>query len=272
MLSDRDFSLILARFDLDWEGYCRVRKGVKKRLRRQWIELGLTRVDDFMAALDADPALHEKCRRLLTVSVSRFFRDAGLWTIFGREILPLFSDQQKIRVWSAGCARGEEVYTIKIVHDLWREQTGSVPAIEVLATDLNPLYLEQARAGVYGQGSLREVPEELRTVYFQKLPGKKQYRVAESLKDGVRWLEHDLCSGGSPGRFDLVLMRNNILTYESPDTRAQVLDRVTAGLEPGGFLIIGAKEQLCDQKPELRPWPGLPGVFRRIQSVSSSLN
>lgn len=261
MLSDPEFSRILQKFDLSWEGYRRVRKGIRKRLRRKWIELGLTRVEDFLAALDADPALAAECRRLLTVSVSRFFRDRELWHALAQDILPSLAGQDQIRAWSAGCARGEEVYSLKIVHDQWRQRTGSVPGLEILATDLNPLYLDQARAGVYGQGSLREVPEEVRGEYFEKLPGRKQYRVAEFLREGLVWQEHDLLSDPPPGRFNLVLVRNNVLTYESPATRVQVLDRVMAGLLPGGGLIIGAKEELPKQRPDLRPWPGLGYVF-----------
>jgi chemotaxis protein methyltransferase CheR len=262
MLSDREFALILTRFDLDWEGYRRVRKGVKKRLRRKWIELGVSRVEDFLAALDADPGLAETCRYLLTVSVSRFFRDVQLWTILEREILPFFAEHEKILVWSAGCARGEEVYSLKIVHDQWRRRAGAGPDLEIMATDLNPLYLDQARAGVYGLSGLRDVPEEVRAEYFEKLSGRKQVRVAEFLKEGVRWREHDLCSGVSPGRFSLVLLRNNVLTYESPATRARVLDRVLAGLVPGGFLIIGAKEELPPGREDLLPWPGGDYIFQ----------
>ncbi len=270
MLSDQEFARILDRFDLDWEGYRRVRKGVKKRLRRKWIELGVSRVEEFLAALEADPGLVEGCRRLLTVSVSRFFRDAELWTILELEILPLFARHQKVLVWSAGCARGEEAYSLKIVHDQWRRRSGPGPEVEILATDLNPFYLDQARAGIYGQSSLREVPEEVRAGCFEKLPGKKQYGVAEFLREGVRWREHDLCSGVSPGQFDLVFLRNSVLTYESPATRTRALDRVLAGLLPGGFLIIGAREELPLGRDDLRPWPSLSYVFQMNPDLDRS--
>ncbi|MBU0517030.1 MAG: hypothetical protein KJ621_19920 [Proteobacteria bacterium] len=263
MLSDPEFGRILQKFDLSWEGYRRVRKGVKKRLRRRWVELGLTRVEDFLAALDEDPALVDECRRLLTVSVSRLFRDRELWHALKKEILPALAGHDQIHAWSAGCARGEEVYSLKIVHDQWQRRGGSAPGLEILATDLNPVYLAQARAGVYGQSSLREAPEDLRPDYFEKLPGKKQYRVIESLKEGIVWREHDLLSDPPPGRFDLVFLRNNVLTYESAANQVRVLDGVMTGLLPGGFLIIGAKEELPRAAAGLQPWPGLADVFHK---------
>ena len=79
MLSDPEFAALLERMDLSWDGYHKVRRGVKKRLRRRAGELGCKRFRDYLEMLERDQALREECRLLLTVSVSRFLRDAALW-------------------------------------------------------------------------------------------------------------------------------------------------------------------------------------------------
>jgi len=263
MLNDAEFQRLLDLFDLSWEGYRRVRKGVKKRLRRRLEALGLRRVEDYLRALESDPGLRAECRLLLTVSVSRFFRDRDLWSCLTREILPLLDRGPAVRAWSAGCARGEEAYSLRIVHEQRRRQAGSGPALEILATDLNPAYLDRARAGVFQGSSLREVPEEVRAEYFRKVPGRKLWQVAESLKPGLVWREHDLLAGPSPGLFDLILMRNSVLTYCGRSLQEAGLRTALASLGEGGFLVIGRREALPPGDWGLRPWPGSVFIFRK---------
>jgi len=263
MMSDAEFRRLLDLFDLSWEGYRKVRKGVKKRLSRHVQALGLRCVEDYLAALDSDPRLRAAGRLLLAVSVSRFFRDRHLWPIIEDDILPLLARQEKIRVWSAGCACGEEAYSLKIVYDCLQNRLASAPPLEILATDLNPAYLKKAQAGVYQRSSLKEVPEELWPLYFEEMPGKKSYQVVESLKAGLLWREHDLLSGLSPGVFDLILMRNNVLTYGQERHKEIALRTVAASLKKGGFLIIGSNEVLPGGHPEFQASFGRSDIFQR---------
>ena len=263
MMSDAEFRRLLDLFELSWEGYRKVRKGVKKRLRRHIQALGLRCVEDYLSALDSDPPLRTECRLLLAVSVSRFFRDRHLWRIIEDDILPLLARQEKVRAWSAGCACGEEAYSLKIVYDCLQKRLASAPPLEILATDLNPAYLEKARAGVYQRSSLKEVPEGLWPLCFKEIPGKKRYQVAESLKAGLLWREHDLLSGLSPVVFDLILMRNNVLTYGQDRHKKIALRTVAASLKKGGFLIIGSGETLPGGHPEFKASLGRPEIFLR---------
>ncbi len=263
MMNDAEFRRLLEYLDLSWEGYRRVRKGVKKRLARRLQALGINRVEDYLAALDSDSELKADCRLLLTVSISRLFRDRDLWRLMEEDVLPRLAGRETIRAWSAGCACGEEAYSLRIVYETWQSRRTSAPPLELLATDLNPAYLEQARAGVYQRSSLKDVPEELRATYFEKAPGRERYRVAENLKRGVVFRRHDLLSGLSPGVFDLILMRNSVLTYSTNGRKAIALRTVAESLTDGGFLVIGSTEMLPPGRPDLRPFGGRSDIFQR---------
>ena len=167
-MDDKQFCQLLQHLGLSWTGYRKVRKGVKKRIARHMQNFGCRNVSAYLVELDRRNDARRDCERLMTVSISRFFRDRKLWENLQKDILPVLVEthNEKIKVWSAGCASGEEVYSLKIL-DVLEASAGRIPYLEVLATDMNPDYLERARAGVYPLSSLKEVPEQLGSVYFQ---------------------------------------------------------------------------------------------------------
>jgi chemotaxis protein methyltransferase CheR len=169
-MNDHQFRQLLNHFGLSWEGYRKVRKGVKKRLCRHMHELGCRNVEQYLLAVDQDKVARRVCERLMTVSVSRFFRDRQLWQCLEKDVLPLIIRRRwgSIRVWSAGCARGEEVYSFKILWHAVGEYVGPLPDLEMAASDINPDYLDKARTGLYPLSSLKEVPEQWRDLYFQR--------------------------------------------------------------------------------------------------------
>ncbi|MEW6262241.1 MAG: CheR family methyltransferase [Thermodesulfobacteriota bacterium] len=263
MLSDVDLKLLLDRLDLTWEGYRRVRKGVKKRLFRRLKELGLTSWTEYLNLVDSDPRIRTEARRSITVSISRLYRDAVLWRLLEDEILPELFIRDDIRAWSAGCAGGEEVYSLKMVYDLLKGRHSRVPDLQIIATDLNPACLDRARAGLYTAGGLKEVPESPRSMYFRKERRGGLYRVDDRLKEGLTWLEHDLIHDPPPGVFDLIFMRNNVFTYYRRGLQEKALRAAVESLASGGFLIIGLKEGLPAAPPALETYSGLAWVWRK---------
>ncbi len=226
------------------------------------LSLKLNRLEDYLAALEANPDLEAECRLCLTVSSSRFFRDGHLWILMESEILPWLSRGESIRAWSAGCACGEEAYSLKILHHHLQGRSPHLRPLKLLATDLNPVYLNKARAGVYQRSSLREVPAELGGIYFHELPGHR-CQVAEVVKTDLHWQEHDLLSGLPLGIFDVIFMRNNVLTYNQDNLKKMAVRTAAASLAPGGFLIIGARETLGPAHPHLRSFQGRSDVFQK---------
>lgn len=190
MLSDNEFRILLDQLNRSWTGYRKVRKGVKKRLRRHMLALGVTAIAPYLDRLTRDPEAKAACENCLRVTISRFFRDRQLWQALRSRILPDLVEwfPSPIRAWSVGCASGEEPYSLAMT---WNEL--APPAeLELLATDVGRHCLERARAGIYTRGSLREIPGEIREKYFDSRKGGKQFLIRSHRLPPIRWRHHDL--------------------------------------------------------------------------------
>jgi chemotaxis protein methyltransferase CheR len=167
-----------------------------------------------------------------------------------------------IRIWSAGCACGEEVYSLKILWAIMEEQKGPLPSLEVLASDLNEACLERARAGIYPASSLKEIPEVLRERFFRRTG--KRWVVSEGLKRDITWQMGDLLGAPPDEAFHLIFLRNNLLTYYSDTAKAPAFRKLLEALVPSGYLVVGSHEEIPQEVVTLSPLPGHPGVFRSI--------
>jgi len=265
-MDDQQFRQLLKYFGLSWEGYRKVRKGVKKRIRRYMNVLGCHDISAYLLELDRSDKVRHECELLMTVSISRFFRDRKLWEVLQTEILPGLIEKpvEKIRVWSAGCASGEEVYSLKILWDGLAASNPHLPEFEITATDINPIYLKRARAGVYQSSSLKEVPEGFRSVYFEAQADGKLYAVRTSMKKGVIWQIRHLLSDPPDAQFDLIFLRNNLLTYYLDKFKKPALGKVISHLSAGGFLIIGSHEKLPSNGFGLFPTGSLSYVLKKM--------
>lgn len=212
--------------------------------------LGCRSMDDYLARIASDPAARAECERLMTVSISRFFRDLRLWEIIAARVLPeiLQKRGERVRVWFAGCAGGEEVYSFKIVWERLAAAQGPLPALVLIATDLNPENLERARQGIYPRGALREVDGNTRELWFEPIR-KDRFAVKPHLKEGIVWQKKDLLSDEPPGSaFDIVFLRNNLLTYYTEAVMREAFHCVVDAMAPDGFLVIGAKEEMPEER------------------------
>ncbi len=247
-MDDSRFSQLLDFMNASWKGYRKVRKGVKKRISRHMQELDCRDMADYIERLSADEKARAECKRLMGVSISRFFRDRRLWVILEERVLPGLVKQGRspLKIWFAGCAGGEEVYSFRI---LWEEFSGNLenpPELRILATDLNPDYIERARTGIYPAGTLQEVGETRLARWFSK-HGENRFAVAGSLQQNVYWKALDHLEEALPEEnLDIVFLRNSILTYHPETVFSAPLGRITSAIAPYGFLIIGAKEEIPD--------------------------
>lgn len=264
-MDDKQFRQLLNRFDFSWSGYRNVRKGVKKRINRHMKALSCRNLATYLAEIDNNEEIKQQCELLLTVSISRFFRDRKLWQSLEKELLPGIIKRKidKIKIWSAGCACGEEVYSLKIVWDCVEKSFPQLPKLEVIATDMNPTYLDKARAGVYSSSSLKEITKEFQLTYFQQKTGKNLYKVRPFLGKDVTWKIHHLLSGPPGTNFDIIFLRNNILTYYEDRLKKKAFRKVSASLAPFGLLIIGSHESLSFETDDLTGVAPFPYVFRK---------
>jgi chemotaxis methyl-accepting protein methylase len=265
-MDDQQFRQVLDFFGLSWKGYRKVRKGVKKRLTRTMQAQGFKGLGPFLLALERDWEQRAQVEKLLTVSISRFFRDRKLWRAIEKSVLPeiAFAKPLKMKVWSAGCALGEEAYSFRILWEEWRKTQGRVPELELWATDLNPEYLFYAQKGVYSSTSLKELPEEWRKNYFSPVEGNR-WRVADSLKDGIRWRGHHLICHVPPAKdFQIIFLRNNLLTYYQDETKKSALVKIIEALSSQGFLLIGSHERMPKSFSGVEPTLHHPAIYQKL--------
>ena len=267
-MRESDFNALLDRFALSPEGYRKVRKGVQKRIVRHMQELRCPSMKAYLERLDTDGAAEGRVRRLMDVSISRFFRDGPLWRILEEEVLPsLIADHPGgLRVWSAGCALGQEAYSFRILWALLAEKTGAMPPLDLHATDVNPAYLERAIEGIYPAGALARVSAEARTRFFRPA-GRARFRVVDELREGIRWQLHDLTADAPPARdFRIVFLRNNLLTYYRDEIVKAALPAIVNSIAPGGILVIGQKERLPDFLGGFHPLRSVSCLYRKLAS------
>ena len=253
-MEDTQFRQILNRFGFSWAGYRKVRKGVKKRLARHMLEIGCRNIEEYIENIEKERKERLQFERLMTVSISRFFRDRGLWKVMEGQILPILAQKTSypIKVWFAGCASGEEVYSFMILWDVLRNSYTHIPVICILATDMNPAYLDRAKTAVYPRSSMREVSEEIRSTYFEAFAGGR-YALRPGTKEGIEWHIHHLLSDPPGTAFDLIFLRNNLLTYYGNDVKIPAVRKVADSLAFGGFLVIGRHERMPVEFVDLRP-------------------
>ena len=241
----------LPRLRLRWPGFRRVRRQVCRRVAGRVRELGLPDLGSYRALLEARPAEWDELDRLCRITISRFYRDRAVWEVLARDVLPALGPRP--RAWSAGCASGEEPYTLALLGEL-----------RVVATDVDEAVLRRAREGLYVSGSLRELPPELLERGF--LPEGTRWRIRPEIAGRVTFLRHDVRAGAPGGPFDLVLCRNLAFTYFDEELQREVALTLAAALRPGGALVVGAHERLSAGVEAFEPWPAAPCVLRRASS------
>jgi chemotaxis protein methyltransferase CheR len=248
---------------LRFEGFQRVRGQVTKRLKRRLGELGLGTLEAYRVRLESDPAELALAATFCRVTISRFFRDRAVFEHLRRVVLPdLAARGRPVRAWSAGCASGEEPYTLRIIWDVELAPRGA-PPFEVVATDAGAEVLERARRAVYERNSLKELPAALREAAFIIDEASGLLRLRDELRAGVELRQEDLRVAAPPGPFHLVLCRNLAFSYYDDASQLETARRIAACLEPGGLLVLGAREVLPAGAP-FTPAHATLEVHRRL--------
>ena len=265
VMDDDQFRQLLDQFNFSWSGYRKVRKGVKKRISRHMQQLNCPDIRTYLDRVNKNVALRQECEKKMTVSISRFFRDRQLWHDLETDILPriIKKEEKIVRVWSAGCGRGEEVYSFKLVWDRLKQNYGRLPEIEISATDLNPDYIEKARAGIYTKSSLKEIPPEIQPTYFDIKKNGNRFDIKAAFRKGIDWKVQDIF-GEPPGpEFDIIFLRNNLLTYYRAQLKAKGLKTVIKALVPDGWLIVGTHEKIPAGISNLQRHISIPWAYRQ---------
>jgi len=224
--------------------------------RRINVRLSATRAQtylEYMIVLKKDPTEYDRLFDALTINVTKFFRDSGTFKgIKDTVLVNIISAKQKqnkkiIRVWSAGCASGEEPYSIAI---LFNEILGSRINdffISIYATDIDEKSLEKARAAEYENSSVSEVDGNILKKYFLN---EGKYKLKEEIKRMVKFKHHDLVSDEPLTHTDIILCRNALI-YFSRELQQKLFKKFYEGLNKEGYLILGKTETLTGEPSKM---------------------
>jgi chemotaxis protein methyltransferase CheR len=242
------FAGVTQALGLSEAGYRRTRGSVRKRLSRRLRELGLESLGDYQRYLGAHAAEWNWLDACCRITISRFGRDGAVFDALLETYLPGCAaaaqahGQRSLRLWSAGCASGEEPYSLGLGWHIALAPRFPMLALDVLGTDADPIVLERARRAEYSRASLSELPERFRQVGFESRGGR--WIVAPRYREGVRFQEGDLRTGATEGPFDLICCRNLAFTYFHESVQRQVARAFARALVPGGILVVGRGERL----------------------------
>jgi chemotaxis protein methyltransferase CheR len=234
----------LPRRGFAWRGFRRVRRQVVRRIVARLDALHLDGPAAYRAYLEANPAEWAVFDALCRVTISRFFRDRGVYAALERELDGIAASIAcgELRIWSAGCANGEEPYSIAILWHARLAPRHPRVQLEVLATDIDEAVLQRASVGAYASASLAEVPDELRALAFESRDDA--WVVRPQFRRAVRLARHDIHDRPPAGPFHAIACRNLAFTYFDATTQIELLARLLDVLAPGGLLILGSHETL----------------------------
>jgi chemotaxis protein methyltransferase CheR len=218
---------------------------IKRRIASRVRARGLSDSAHYVELLDADNDELDALLAVLTIHVSQFFRNPSTYRVIEEKVLPELigrarrEKRQKLRIWSAGCAGGEEPYSLALL--LCELPTDDLE-IEILASDVSQPILERATEAEYDAQRLAEVPESVRERYFDRLEGTR-FRLKEDVRKMVHFDRHDLLADADCPVADLILCRN-VMIYFSREEQFRILDRFAQSLGADSFLVLGRAETL----------------------------
>ena len=220
----------------DFTGY--KRSSLTRRIRKRMHEVGATSYVDYRDQLESNTEEFGLLFDTILINVTSFFRDAEAWTYLQHEVMPELiantEGAEEIRIWSAGCASGEEAYTLAIA---FAEALGTeecAKRVKIYGTDVDEKALRDARAGLYPAKSLELLSEPMRDKYFDK--NGEQFTFRPDLRRRVIFGRHDITRDAPISRLDLLVCRNAMMYFnvEDPDAR----HRPVPLRAPGGSLPV----------------------------------
>src|SRR5262245_45239972 len=229
----------------DFTGYKRAT--LTRRVDKRMQQLGVNGHDEYVDYLQVHPDEFEQLFNTILINVTSFFRDPDTWEALRQQVPRILerADGREIRVWSAGCASGQEAYSAVMLFadHLGLDEVGD--RLKVYATDVDNDALEQARQAVYSARELEDLPEEMLAKYFENNARGRAFR--SDLRRLVIFGRHDLLQDPPISRIDLLLCRNTLM-YFNTDVQTQIVTRLHYSLADEGILVLGRVESLLGQQ------------------------
>ncbi|MBV9142811.1 MAG: PAS domain S-box protein [Pseudonocardiales bacterium] len=247
----------------DFTGY--KRSSLTRRVDRRMLQVGVGNYAEYVDYLEVHTEEFTALFNTILINVTGFFRDAEAWEYLRAEILPRVlaakAPDGVLRVWSAGCASGEEAYTLAMIlaealgMDEFRQR------VKIYATDVDEDALTHARHATYDERQVRSVSDELRERYFDQAGGRFCFR--KDLRRSVIFGRNDLVQDAPISKIDLLVCRNTLM-YFNAETQSRILSRLHFALAPAGVLLLGKAEMLLSHAELFLPIDLKRRVFRKV--------
>ncbi|MGW0522068.1 CheR family methyltransferase [Crossiella sp. NPDC003009] len=247
----------------DFTGY--KRSSLVRRVQRRMAQLRVEDYTEYLDQLQVHPKEFTTLFNTILINVTNFFRDTDAWDYLRAEVLPeLLADKDPdspIRVWSAGCASGEEAYTLAMVLAELLGPEEFRRRVKIYATDVDEEGLAQSRQATYTDREVRDVPPELLERYFEATGNRYTFR--QDLRRSVIFGRNDLVQDAPISRIDLLVCRNALM-YFNAETQGRILSRLHFALSETGVLFLGKAEMLLSHSTLFTPIDLKRRVFRKV--------
>jgi two-component system CheB/CheR fusion protein len=256
-------ALLQARVKYDFTAY---KKGtLLRRIRRRMSLAHVERVPDYLQRLRKDSTEVTALFKDLLISVTSFFREPKAWQFLQQEVIPRIVAAKDpgapVRVWVAGCATGEEAYSIAmlLIEEIQASQKRC--PIQIFASDVDKDALDFARGATYPESIAASVPVQRLRRFFRQ--GEHSYRVNKDVREGVVFAEQNVIADPPFSRIDLISCRN-LLIYLEPAIQKKIISLLHFALNPGGYLFLGSAETIAQQDDLFETISKRWRIYRRI--------
>jgi two-component system, chemotaxis family, CheB/CheR fusion protein len=265
--TDEQFETLLAfikeKRGFDFTGY--KRPSLRRRIGKRMQDVESSSYDEYLSRLTSDESEFPVLFDTILINVTRFFRDPQAWQHLAEEILPKLIEQklptEPFRFWSAGCATGEEAYSLAMLLAEALDADDFRDRVKIYATDVDEAALMEGRHAVYALSELEDVPDELRSRYFEEANGRRILRA--DIRRAVIFGRNDLVLDPPISRIDLIVSRNTLM-YFGPDVQRKILANFHFALNPDGFLFLGRSELLMTRSSLFVPVDPKRRIFSKI--------
>ncbi|MGI0005075.1 MAG: CheR family methyltransferase [Nitrososphaera sp.] len=224
---------------------------LKRRLDTRLKARNVTTYLQYARLLESEPAEFHALLATFSINVTEFFRDFEFYQAFYEKIIPDIHSRVKdgeVKAWSAGCASGEEPYSIAMLFAEAALALGRFKG-KVIATDVSSKALERAKSGTYAQASIENVPEDMLGRHFARSPDG-QYQVSSKVRSLVYFEIGNLSTMSAPKQVDVIFCRN-VLMYFDKETQYSIEQKFHQSLRPGGYFVLGQSEALMGESARL---------------------
>jgi two-component system CheB/CheR fusion protein len=232
---------------LDFTGYKRA--SLQRRFKRRMDSVGCGSFSDYLDFLEVHPDEYKQLFELLLINVTEFFRDPPAWEHLRSDVLPRLlaakEPGEPVRVWSGGCASGQEAYTAAIVFAELMGVEDFRERVKIYATDIDEDALNQARQATYNAREIESLPPELRERYFERADQRLAFR--KDLRRTVIFGSNNLVADAPISRLDLLICRNTLM-YFNAETQGRILRHFHFALRDGGVLMLGRSEMMVSHR------------------------